>query len=74
MPEHEDLFHRSTKDLTDAEKESVTVKVDTFSCNEWDLGVAHLTEHAIKTEGKGPVRLPDWLTLTEKRRHEWPVQ
>ena len=63
MPEHlEDLFHRSTKGLADAEKESVADLLlryqDTFSCNEWDLGVTHLTEHAIKTEGKGPVRLP----------------
>ena len=57
LPEHlKDLFHRSTKDLTDAEKESVADLLlryqDTFSCNEWDLGVTHLTEHAIKTEGK----------------------
>lgn len=30
---------------------------DTFSRDEWDIEVTHLTEHAIKTEGKGPIRL-----------------
>ena len=57
-----DLFHRSTKDLTDAEKESVADLLlryqDTFSRKELTLGVTHLTELAIKAEGKGPVRLP----------------
>ena len=31
---------------------------DTFLRNEWDIGVINLTEHAIQTEDKGPVRLP----------------
>ncbi|MCG7868952.1 MAG: DDE-type integrase/transposase/recombinase [Candidatus Thiodiazotropha taylori] len=63
IPDHlKDLFQRSTVELSDIEKEKVADLLgryqDTFSCNEWDIGLTHLTEHAIKTEGKGPVRLP----------------
>ena len=63
VPEHlEDLYLRSTTDLTDEEREKLTDLLhrygDEFSRNDWDIGVTHLTEHAIKTEGKGPVRLP----------------
>lgn len=62
-PEHlKDLFQRSTTNLTESEKERVADLLskyqDTFSRNEWDIGVTNLTEHAIQTEGKGPVRLP----------------
>ena len=63
VPEHlEDLYLRSTTDLTDEERERLTDLLhrygDAFSRNDWDIGVTHLTEHAIKTEVKGPVRLP----------------
>ncbi|MCG8077974.1 MAG: retroviral-like aspartic protease family protein, partial [Candidatus Thiodiazotropha taylori] len=63
VPEHlKDLYDRSTVNLTEDEKQKVASLLcnhqDTFSCNEWDIGVTHLTEHAIKTEGKGPIRLP----------------
>ena len=62
-PEHlKDLFQRSTTNLSESEKERVANLLskyqDTFSRNEWDIGVTNLTEHAIQTEGKGPVRLP----------------
>ncbi|MEW8546417.1 MAG: reverse transcriptase family protein, partial [Candidatus Thiodiazotropha sp.] len=63
VPEHlKDLYDRSTENLTKDEKQRVANLLsnhqDTFSRSEWDIGVTHLTEHAIKTEGKGPVRLP----------------
>ena len=62
-PEHlKDLFQRSTTSLSESEKERVADLLskyqDTFSRNEWDIGVTNLTEHAIQTEDKGPVRLP----------------
>ena len=44
---------------------------DTFSRNEWDIGVTNLTEHAIQTEGKGPVRLPPrrvYLAYADKEK------
>ena len=31
---------------------------DTFSRDEWDLGLTHLTSHAIKTDGAAPVKQP----------------
>ena len=31
---------------------------DSFSRGEWDLGLTHLTSHAIKTEGAAPVKQP----------------
>ena len=63
IPDHlKDLVQRSTAELSDIEKEKVADLLgryqDTFSCNEWDIGLTHLIEHAIKTEGKDPVRLP----------------
>ena len=33
-------------------------KFDSFSKDEWDLGLTHLTSHAIKTEGPAPVKQP----------------
>ncbi|MCG7869970.1 MAG: reverse transcriptase, partial [Candidatus Thiodiazotropha taylori] len=63
VPGHlKDLYDRSTENLNEEEKQRVANLLsdyqDTFSRNEWDIGVTHLTEHAIKTEGKGPIRLP----------------
>ena len=62
-PEHlKDLFQRSITNLSESKKERVADLLskyqDTFSRNEWDIGVTNLREHAIQTEGKGPVRLP----------------
>ena len=56
-PEHlKDLFQRSTTNLSESEKERVADLLskyqDTFSRNEWDIGVTNLTEHAIQTEDK----------------------
>jgi len=47
------LLERSTKGKTQAEIEAVAgllIKYqDSFSANDWDLGLTHLTEHPINT-------------------------
>jgi hypothetical protein len=54
------LYTRSTLGKTDAEKSMVAgllVKYsDTFSKDNWDLGLTHLTEHPINTEDAAPVK------------------
>ena len=63
VPDHlSDLYARATTNLTRAEKERVADLLvrfqDTFSRDEWDLGLTNLTEHAIPTGDSAPIRQP----------------
>ena len=63
VPQHlRDLFDRSTKDLNESQKVKVadllTNYQDTFSRNEWDIGLTNLAEHEIKTGDAAPVKQP----------------
>ena len=56
------LYNETTKELSDNQKQRVAQLLhrfkDSFSRDEWDLGLTHLTSHAIKTEGAEPVKQP----------------
>ena len=59
VPEHlQDLFNRSTKDLGEREKGQVAALLnnfkDSFSRDEWDIGLTNLAEHEIQT-GNAPL-------------------
>ena len=61
VPEHlKTLFSRSTESMSSPHKSIVAgllVKYqDTFSKDDWDLGLTNLTEHAIKTGDAPPVK------------------
>lgn len=61
VPEHlRKLFENSTIDKTETEKQVVAALLvkhsDTFSRDEWDIGLTHLTEHEIKTGDAAPIR------------------
>ena len=63
IPAHLDkLYNKTTEGLDDYEKKRVAQLLckfaDSFSKDEWDLGLTHLTSHAIKTEGAPPVKQP----------------
>jgi hypothetical protein len=63
LPDHlSDLFEKSIKGLSNKEQMSLANLLlkyqDTFSKNEWDLGLTHLTEHPIATGDAAPVKLP----------------
>ncbi|MEW8104750.1 MAG: reverse transcriptase family protein [Candidatus Thiodiazotropha endolucinida] len=63
VPDHlSDLYARASTNLTRAEKERVADLLirfqDTFSRDEWDLGLTNLTEHAIPTGDSAPIRQP----------------
>ena len=54
------LYNKTAAGLGDHEKDRVAHLLckltDSFSRDEWDLGLTHLTSHAIKTEGAAPVK------------------
>ena len=63
IPEHlTSLYKKSSMGLEQSEKEKLQqllVKFqDSFSKNEWDLGLTHLTEHSINTGSAAPVKQP----------------
>ena len=63
IPEHlTSLYEKSSMGLEKSEKEKLQqllVKFqDSFSKNEWDLGLTHLTEHSINTGSAAPVKQP----------------
>ena len=63
VPEHlQDLFDRSTKDLNESVKERIADLLhkfeESFSRNEWDIGVTSLAEHSIKTGDADPIKQP----------------
>ena len=57
-----DLNQKTTENLDNDQKLRVVQLVhrfqDTFSRDEWDLGLTHLASHAIKTDGAAPVKQP----------------
>ena len=61
VPNHlKSLLERSTKGKTKAEIDAVAALLikyqNTFSTNEWDLGLTHLTEHPINTGAAAPIK------------------
>ena len=54
------LLDKSTKGKTEAEKRVIAALLsrysDTFSKNEWDIGLTDLTEHAIDTGDAAPIK------------------
>ena len=63
IPSHlVDLYEKTSQGLNDEQKQKVANLLarfkDSFSRDEWDLGLTHLTAHAIKTEGAAPVKQP----------------
>ena len=63
VPQHlRDLFDRSTKDLNESQKgkeaDLLNNYQDTFSRDEWDIGLTNLAEHEIKTGDAAPVKQP----------------
>jgi hypothetical protein len=61
VPGHlKELFDKSTQGRSEVEKQAVAglfVKYsDTFSKDEWDIGLTHLTEHSIDTGDAKPIR------------------
>ena len=55
-----DLYEKSTRGLEGYQKERVAQLLDrfqdSFSRHEWDIGLTHLTEHAIKTGDAPPIK------------------
>lgn len=80
VPEHLiPLFQKSTKDKNEYEKQVVAGLLckyaNTFSKNDWDIGLTHLTEHAINTEDATPIkqrprRVPMAYAVEEKKAIE----
>ena len=63
VPSHlTELYEKTTQGLNGEQKQRVAQLLnrfkDSFSRDEWDLGLTHLTAHAIKTEGAAPVKQP----------------
>lgn len=63
IPSHLTELHKKTiQGLSSGQEQKVTQLLnrfqDSFSRDEWDLGLTHLTSHAIKTEGAMPVKQP----------------
>ena len=63
IPSHlVDLYEKTSQGLNNEQKQKVANLLgrfkDSFSRDEWDLGLTHLTAHAIKTEGAAPVKQP----------------
>ena len=63
LPDHLiNLSERATKDLQCHEKQRVIGLInkfhDVFSKEEWNLGLTHLTEHAISTGDAAPIKQP----------------
>ena len=63
VPQHlQDLFERSAKDLDESQKGKVEDLLsnyqDTFSRDEWDIGLTNLAEHEIKTGDASPIKQP----------------
>ena len=63
VPEHlQDLFNRSTKDLGEREKGQVAALLknfkDSFSRDDWDIGLTNLAEHEIQTGNAAPIKQP----------------
>ena len=61
VPEHlRDLYKRASQGIDSREKEQLKgllIKYkDTFSRDEWDLGLTHLTEHSIPTGDAAPIK------------------
>ena len=61
VPEHlVTLYNKIAAGLGDHEKNRVAHLLckfaDSFSREGWDLGLTHLTSHAIKTQGAAPVK------------------
>ena len=57
-----DLYEQATRNLKGSECQKVAKLLiqyqDSFSRDEWDLGLTHLTEHAIKTGDTPPIKQP----------------
>ena len=80
VPEHlSTLYNKTAAGLGDHEKDRVARLLckfsDIFSRDEWDLGLTHLTSHAIKTVGaapdkQSPRRLPLANAANEKKAIE----
>ena len=80
VPEHLVALHNKTAaGLSDSEKDRVAHLLckfaDSFSKDEWELGLTHLTSHAIKTEEAAPVkqaprRVPLAFAADEKKAIE----
>ena len=63
VPSHlDELYQKTTENLDEEQKIRVAQMLnkfqDSFSRDEWDLGLTHLAAHAIKTEGAAPVKQP----------------
>lgn len=63
VPSHlDELYQKTIENLDDEQKMRVAQMLnkfqDSFSRDEWDLGLTHLAAHAIKTEGAAPVKQP----------------
>ena len=63
VPAHlQDLFERASKNRTDIEINALVKLLNkyerSFSRDEWDIGVTHLTEHSINTGNAQPIKQP----------------
>ena len=63
VPSHlTELYLKITQGLNGEQKQRIALLLnrfkDSFSRDEWGLGLTHLTAHAIKTEGAAPVKQP----------------
>ena len=61
VPDHlADIFARASTDLDPQEKMRLASLLnkfkDSFSCDEWDLGLTNLAEHAIATGDAAPIK------------------
>ena len=76
VPDHlQDLFEKSTQHGSEKEKkmmaETLEKYEDVFSKNDLDLGLTHLAEHTIDTQGAHPIKQPPCrvpLALAEEER------
>ena len=76
VPDHlQDLFEKSTQHGSEKEKkmmaETLEKYEDVFSKNDLDLGLTHLAEHTIDTQGAHPIKQPPRrvpLALAEEER------
>ena len=68
------MYEQATANLSSQECKKVAQTLikfqDTFSKDEWDLGVTHLTEHSIKTGDAQPVKQPPRRVLLAFARVE----
>ncbi|MCW4264114.1 MAG: retroviral-like aspartic protease family protein [Candidatus Thiodiazotropha endolucinida] len=63
LPTHlREMYKKAAENITDGQKARVAHLLnkfqDSFSRDEWDLGLTHLTEHAIRTGDAPPIKQP----------------